>query len=340
MIFRPIVPQELDAVLTCLRSDPSTTISAKLVRARIADGEYRPEWIWIAEDGPGRVPLALAIWWGMPDDACPRSLDALFTTDTLFITKAATALTALDTLGSAVHQPPSDPRAAVAAALLTAAHQVFAADGLAVPPEYHLLLPPSWRGQPEAAAAVEWRSEAAKVAGLRLATERLRFEWNAERPVPTLSDRLVFAPEPDDEVFVDLFRRALPGSLDAATTREALLLGPAKQARNDVAFYHHDMLGERSWWRIARTPTGQVVGFGIPSRNSTTSVVGYLGVVPEFRGRGFVAEILAEVTRVLVAEAEEPVIRADTDLTNHPMIAAFELLGYRETARRLVLSAN
>ncbi|MFG2697279.1 GNAT family N-acetyltransferase [Kitasatospora sp. NPDC048407] len=334
MIFRPIVLQELDTALTCLRSDPSTTISAEVVRARIADGEYRPEWIWIAEAGPERVPLALAIWWGLPDDILPRSLDALFTTE------AATALTNLDTPGPGARLLPSDPRSAIAAALLTAAHQVFAADSLAVPPEYHLFLPANWRGQPEAAAAVKWRREAAKLAGLRLATERLRFEWEAERPVPTVSERLVFVPEPDDEVFVDLFRRALPGSLDAATTRESLLLGPAEQARNDVAFYHHDMLGDRSWWRIARTPTGQVVGFGIPSRNSAASVVGYLGVLPEFRGRGFVAEILAEVTRVLATEAKATVIRADTDLANHPMIAAFELLGYRETARRLVLSAD
>ena len=334
MIFRPIVSQELEAVLSCLRRDPSTMLSTEAIRARLSAGEYRPEWIWIAEARPGRTPLVVAIWWGMPGDSHPRSLDALFVTD------APSALA-----GPAVREPwpfelSGDSHTAAAAALLLAAHQLFAARGLAVPPDYHLLLPSAWRRQPEAAAGVEWRREAAKAAGLRCATERLRFEWTAERPVPTLSERLVFTPEPDDEVFVDLFRRALPGSLDAATTREALLLGPEEQAWADVSFYHHDMLGERSWWRIARTSTGQVVGFGIPSRNSAAPVVGYLGVLPEFRGRGFVAEILAEVTRVLADETKETVIRADTDLTNHPMIAAFELLGYRETACRLVLSAG
>ncbi|MFD8596799.1 GNAT family N-acetyltransferase [Kitasatospora sp. NPDC059646] len=334
MIFRPIVPQELEAVLAWMRPDPSTTISTEAVRTRLADGEYRIEWIWIAEAAPGREPLALAIWWGMPGDARPRSLDALFATD------APSALTDPEARAHTASPPTGDPRTAVAAALLTAAHQVFAAGCLAVPPDYHLFLPAGWRDQPEAAAAVEWRRMAAKAAGLRVATERIRFEWTAERPVPSLSARLVFDPEPDDEVFVDLFRRALPGSLDATTTRDALLLGPEEQARNDVAFYHHDMLGERSWWRIARTATGQVVGFGIPSRNSAAPVVGYLGVLPEFRGRGFVAEILAEITRILAGEAKETGIRADTDLTNHPMIAAFELVGYRQTARRLVLSAS
>ncbi|MGW4380488.1 GNAT family N-acetyltransferase [Kitasatospora sp. NPDC004531] len=334
MIFRPIVPQELDALLSCIRLDASTMISTDVIRTRLAAGEYRPEWIWVAEAGPGHVPLLLAIWWGMPSDAQPRSLDAVFTTGTPPVASS------LDTGMFRLPQPSDDPRTAAAAALLTAAHQVFAAKGLTVLPEYHLFLPPSWRGEPETAAAVEWRREAAKAAGLRLITERLRFEWAVEGPVPAVSDRLVFTPEPDDEVFVDLFRRTLPGSLDATTTREAMLLGPEVQARNDLAFYRDDMLGERSWWRIARTSTGKVVGFGVPSHNSTTPVVGYLGVLPEFRGRGFVAEILAEVTRVLVAEAGETVVRADTDLTNHPMIAAFELLGYRETARRLVLSGG
>ncbi|MFJ5924472.1 GNAT family N-acetyltransferase [Kitasatospora sp. NPDC092948] len=340
MICRPIVSQELEAVLSCIRLDPSTMISTNVIRARLSAGEYRPEWIWIAEVRPGQTPLVIAIWWGMPGDSHPRSLDALFLTDT------PSALAGLGGLGGLAAREPSpfelsgDPHTAAAAALLLAAHQLFASCGLAVPPDYHLFLPSAWRRQPEAAAGVEWRREAATATGLRRATERLRFEWTSERPVPTLSERLVFAPEPDDEVFVDLFRRALPGSLDAATTREALLLGPEEQARTDVAFYHHDMLGERSWWRIARTSAGQVVGFGIPSRNSAAAVVGYLGVLPEFRGRGFVAEILAEVTRVLADEAEETVIRGDTDLTNHPMIAAFELLGYRETACRLVLSAG
>ncbi|WP_073816111.1 GNAT family N-acetyltransferase [Kitasatospora sp. CB01950] len=334
MIFRPILPQELDAVLSCIQPDPSTMLSADVVRSRLADGEYRPEWIWVAETGPGRAPLLLAIWWGMPGDTHPRSLDGLFST------AASSVLSRPDARTFPPSQPSGDPRSATAAALLTAAHQAFAADGLTALPEYHLFLPPSWRDQPETAAAVKWRREASKAAGLRVVTERLRFEWTAEGPVPSVSERLVFTPEPDDEVFVDLLRRTLPGSLDAATTREALLVGPEEQARNDVAFYRHDMLGERSWWRIARMSTGQVVGFGIPSRNCNTSVVGYLGVLPEFRGRGFVAEILAEITRILATEAKETVVRADTDLTNHPMIAAFELLGYSEIARRLVLSAG
>ena len=78
------------------------------------------------------------------------------------------------------------------------------------------------------------------------------------------------------------------------------------------------MLGQRAWWRVAQTPDGELAGFGIPSQNTDYAVVGYLGVLPEHRGHGYVDEILAEITRILVAETGATNIRADTDLENRP----------------------
>ena len=80
-----------------------------------------------------------------------------------------------------------------------------------------------------------------------------------------------------------------------------------------------------------RLQAGEVAGFGVPSRNTEFPVVGYLGVLPEHRGRGYVDEILAEITRILVADAGATTIHADTDLENRPMAAAFERCGYRVT---------
>ncbi|QKW23507.1 GNAT family N-acetyltransferase [Kitasatospora sp. NA04385] len=335
MIFRPIVPQELNAVLAQVRPDPSTAVSADTVRARLADGEYRHRWIWVAEPCPGRAPLAVAIWWGSPADAHPSNLDALFArSDPMW------AFADLRRRTSSAPRPTTDPRSAVAAALLVAAHRVFAVDGLVPAPDYHLLLPSGWRDRPETAASVAWRRRAAEGAGLRLTAEQLRFERAADRPVPSLSNRLSFTPEPDDEIFVDLFRRCLSKSLDTTSTRKALRIGAEEHARDEIAFYRHGTRGRRSWWRIARTTAGQVVGFAIPSHNSVVPVVGYLGVLPEFRGRGFAAEILAEATRVLAAETRGGVIRAETNLSNHPVVAALELVGYRDRTRRLVFSAT
>jgi len=78
------------------------------------------------------------------------------------------------------------------------------------------------------------------------------------------------------------------------------------------------MLGQRAWWRVAQTPDGDLAGVGIPPQNTDYAVVGYLGVPPEHRGHGYVDEILAEITRILVAETGATNIRADTDLENRP----------------------
>ncbi len=140
-------------------------------------------------------------------------------------------------------------------------------------------------------------------------------------------------------MFVDVFRRVLTGTLDATSRAEAEASGADAQAREDVRLYRDRMQGERSWWRIAESRSGEIAGFGIPSRNDQYPVVGYLGVLPEHRGHGYVDEILAEITRILVTEAGATRIRADTDLENRPMAAAFERAGYQNIGRRLVLSA-
>ncbi|GAA3308769.1 hypothetical protein GCM10020295_71660 [Streptomyces cinereospinus] len=140
-------------------------------------------------------------------------------------------------------------------------------------------------------------------------------------------------------MFVALFRRVLDGTLDAASRAGAAALGAEAQARADVAFYRDSMPGERSWWRVAEDADGRTVGFALPSRNTGSHVVGYLGVLPERRGHGYVDDLLAEITRILAEEAGAEAVRADTDLTNRPMAAAFDRLGYRTFARRLVLSA-
>jgi RimJ/RimL family protein N-acetyltransferase len=75
----------------------------------------------------------------------------------------------------------------------------------------------------------------------------------------------------------------------------------------------------------------------MPSRNYDAWIIGYIGVVPEQRGRGYVDDLLAEGTAILAAQGAQ-VIKADTDTGNGPMAAAFARAGYQVTARRIVLS--
>jgi RimJ/RimL family protein N-acetyltransferase len=334
MIFRDAGGRDLDRVMTLMVADPASVLTPRTYRFRSRNREYRPAWTWLAEEStagdrrdqadqadprePREPPLAAAVWWGDPRESRPAALDGLW-----------------------VREPvPERDRAGLAARLLDAAHGAYARAGAEEPPAYHIFLTGDWRDRPDAVAALAWREEAARRAGLTTRLERLRFEWTASRGVPSKGRRLTFRPEPDDEVFADLFARVLAGTLDATSRNEAARIGTQTQARKDVAFYRDQMHGDRSWWRVAQAPDGQIAGFGIPSRNTEYAVVGYLGVLPGQRGRGYVDEILAEITGILAAEAGATVIHADTDLENRPMAAAFERAGYRNFGRRLVLSAR
>ncbi|WP_431677846.1 GNAT family N-acetyltransferase [Kitasatospora sp. KL5] len=307
MRIRPTVESDLDKVLSCTVTAPVSWADPDRYRRFLADGSYRPAHTWIAEDEEGRL-LARAVWWTFPAGDRPLALDCIWVDDSV-----------------------ADP-AALAAELLTTAHAAFPAGEL---PEYHLFLPPAWRDDPAVLAAVEWRRDVAARAGLTEELERLRYEWTPGAPVPADSGRLVFS-EASDEEFVEVFRQVAVGSLDDDTRRGLLRLDPQVQAEETLADYLR-MPGDRSWWRLARTPEGVPAGFALPSANNGGPVVGYLGVVPEMRGRGLVDELLAEITRSHAARGAAR-IGADTDFGNTPMAASFDRAGYRNFGVRLVLS--
>jgi RimJ/RimL family protein N-acetyltransferase len=316
--FRRSTAADHDSFLPLLRRDAASPLSAKGFMTHFENGEYSYDRTWIAVDGAGDV-VAVAVWWARPGETEPGALDAVYMHESV---------------GGA-------ERVALAADLLRAGQQAFADEfGSAEPPDFHVFVPGDWREQPEVVEALEWRREAAERAGLGALLERLRFEWTTEDQLVVPDRGLEFHAEPDDEVFVDLFTRVLQGSLDTTSTREAAQIGAVEQAREDLVHLRDLMLGERSWWRMAVNADGDVVGFGIPSRNPAVPVVGYIGVLPEHRGHGYVDAILAEITRILVAEADATTIRADTDLVNLPMAEAFLRVGYRNHARRLVFSAS
>lgn len=318
MLFRPARADDLDGTLPLLVADPASSLTGELYRERLATGAYLWARTWIAEPHPGAAPLAVAVWWAGPGEEVPAALDAVCVAPEV---------------GTGAE------RTALAAGLLAAAQRGYAGQGLTTPPEYHLFLPPDWRERPEVRAAFDWRVEAAGRAGLVDLLERLRYVWEPGSGVPEPSSRLDFRAEPDDEVFVELFQRVLEGSLDATSRRAAASVGAAAQARADMEFYRDVMPGDRAWWRTAHLPGGETAGFALPSRNHSVHVVGYLGVLPGHRGRGYADELLGEITRVLAVEAGARLVRADTDLANTPMAAAFSRAGYRPEARRIVLSA-
>ncbi|THA34986.1 MULTISPECIES: GNAT family N-acetyltransferase [unclassified Streptomyces] len=309
-------PTDIDRAVAYPADGPVEALSADKIREELAENRFRPEWIWCAEDENGEI-LARALWWGRADSERPIALDCL-----------------------QVRESVADP-AGVAAALLAAGHEAFG--NL---PLYNVSLPGDWRTRPDLVEAVAWRQEAAYRAGLTREIERLRYEWTLPQLPPGVppadgtaepTGRLVFR-EGTDEEFLEAFVRLSAGSLDLATQHELRSMDAEQLAREDMEFYL-DCPGERSWWRLADLPDGTLAGMAIPSATPYHRNVGYLGVVPEQRGRGLIDEILAEITRFHAAAGAER-ITATTDTVNVPMAAAFDRAGYEVTEIRLVLEAQ
>jgi RimJ/RimL family protein N-acetyltransferase len=317
--IRPLAAGELDLFDTLVLDGPAFRPPGRDFLATAADHHYRPEWTWVAQRGD-RV-VARAAWWARPDDTHPYVVDWF-------------------DLG------PDRDRVAIGARLLAQAHEsgaVRTTEGSRAP--LHLFLPPDGRDQPAIRTAAGERIAAAEQAGLRQFVERLRLEWDRSAGVPAPSGRLRFDPvdpvdplDPaaDNGALLELLERINVGTLDAHARQDLDRHGPAVAARiqlDDMA----SMPAPRSWWRTASTGEGELVGLVMPSRNWQFPVIGYVGVVPEQRGRGYVDDLLAEGTAVLAAEGAE-VIRADTDVGNAPMAASFARSGYRVVGRRIVMT--
>ena len=305
VLIRHATPAEMKAPVEFTVEDPVGSVDGDRFREEAAAGRMRPEWTWFADDGSRIVGRAL--WWGRSDSERPLALDCL-------------------------HVLPGVPdRAALATELLVRGHAGFGAA-----PEFNLRLPEGWQEDPGIAAAVAWRTGAATAAGLTDAVERLQYQWTPADGVPAPSGRLVFR-QGQDEEFLAVFRRVAVGSLDAGTQRDVATLGADRQARADLEFYL-SCPGERSWWRLAETTGRELAGFAIPSATPYSRNVGYLGVVPELRGRGYVDDLLGEITRFHAADGAD-CITATTDVSNAPMAAAFDRANYPVTEIVMVFQA-
>lgn len=310
-MFRPASSADLDRLLSVRAVDPVGIIDADRYRRELDLNQYRFEWSWIHEID-GRI-VARALWWGRLDGSFPVSLDCLWV-DTSIV----------------------DP-GSVAGGLVRAGHASFLAQDMGRLPDMNLNLPTDWKEDPRAVAAVDWRTDAVASAGLTARIERLSYVWTPDTPHPIRSTRLVFEPA-DNEVFLDVFSEVARGSLDIHTQRDVAQMGRDAQAADDLEFYQ-GLPGDRAMWRLAHSVHGDRVGFIIPSRSAYSASVSYLGVVPEYRGRGFVDDLLAEIT-IMHADAGAPRITGTTDTTNRPMAAAFHRNGYTVTETRLVVEPN
>jgi ribosomal protein S18 acetylase RimI-like enzyme len=167
--------------------------------------------------------------------------------------------------------------------------------------------------------------------GLPLVQEKRRYAWRDGDAVH-VSGRLMYKTfhEVGENAFLDVIRRTSAGSLDRLDQLQRDELGEDQFAREYVNLLKNEFQFRPEWWLMAYTPGGQVAGFviGVPynaERNEGT--IGYIGVLPEQRGHGYVNDLLAQSMAAMMRDGMTAFI-CDTDTLNVPMQQAFERRGY------------
>jgi ribosomal protein S18 acetylase RimI-like enzyme len=314
LTFRPLGEDEA-ALFERFGPTPSSGVGA---RSRsftdlLALGVYRPAWTWVALAPSGDV-LARAAFSGPPDAECPWALDWFDLDDRPDRLEVATAL------------------------LRTALAQLFPKDrgdpggaDLA----YHLFLPADWRHRADGRADATDRILAVEAAGLRWFTERVDLRWTPTAGLPSRSARLRFVPVTDRATVLDVLERLVPGTLDAYAHHDVALHGSQRAAEITYDDLRH-LPGGRTMWRLGLDHSGTLVGAVLPTRNPVSATIGYLGVLPELRGRGYVDDLIAEALH-LFAAADETEVNDAVDLANAPALHALTRAGYRTVGHRVIM---
>ncbi len=300
--LRPDRPDDLDLFTDLTRDVKKIADVRAYVGRTIASGAMRPEWCYLAEvDGcvVGRVAA-----WTLPPSDVPLDLVLL-------------------------DVPWDEPGVRIGDALLRhVLADIWTLGGERVghvidePPRE-----PFWQDDVHARIALLERAR------FRLTRETTRFEMSF-REMPPPSTRLAFRDlsSVGERTFLDAIRLVSAGTLDQEILEEREREGPEGAARlfwDLLAKLHY----EPGWWQLAYDARGSLVGLVMPCANPGAATIGYIGVVPEHRGKGYANDLMAQVTRTLHAAGYDRIV-ADTDLRNAPMAAAFERAGYASFGTR------
>jgi RimJ/RimL family protein N-acetyltransferase len=306
MTIRPIQRAEIEVFARFSADDDLNALFKDDMMRRWEEGASRPEWCFVAEEH-GQVVGCIG-YWGLPAFSIPSVIEFLL----------------LPWEGNYLE---------IGTALLRQTLARFHAQGVQAM-KYLLPIPSRLHAHPSQ------RVEVLEHVGFDLQRQGDRWERTDMAAPLVVSDRLVFRPLDDvgETAFIDAIQRVTVGTLDRGLRSDRERLGPARAAREEFASAQA-MRYEPTWWQLAYTHGGALVGLVMPAENDGGPIIYYIGVVPEYRGQGYVDDLLTQGTTVL-QEAGATRIVADTDKVNIPMARAFERAGYRRFLTRVAYAIN
>jgi predicted N-acetyltransferase YhbS len=309
MHTRPVCAGELDLFVEAARDPGHCREVEQYLENMFAAGSMRPEWCFVAEEEQEDCPLGRVAFWTLPGMEEPFALVLLDVPwDGDYIGVGTRLL-----------------RDVLEKARALGAEEI---EHVVDDPPMH----PQFQHRPER------RVELLERVGFAFRRETWRFEWRGGDP-PAVTGRLSFRTleEVGEDAFGEAMRIVSEGTLDREIRGERERLGAKRAAQEffeDARRVEHDP----AWWRLAYTPDDDLAGLVMPAEPPGFLTIFYVGVVPGMRGRGYVDDLLAAGTATLLEarmrDGDEKPLRADTDVANGPMTAAFGRAGWARFAGR------
>ena len=290
MIVRPIRPDERSRFVAI---DQSRVLEAHLDEA-FASGATSERWCLVAEEN-GR-------WLGRVFLRGPAGVDEIF----------------VHFFDVALDQADAD---ATAHALIEAALDAPEADD---PRTILFALDEEHPWHPKPARRHGWFRKA----GFEPVRRTRRWEWPQKAVAPPDPGRLTFRrlDQVGEVAFRDAVARVSEGTLDRRLQEARARLGREADAAEHLRLLAS--LDHRpDWLQTAYDDGENLVGLFTMGKAVGVTFITFVGVAPERRGRGYVDDLVARATGLLL-ESEEQTIRADTDIANEPMSKAFARAGF------------
>jgi RimJ/RimL family protein N-acetyltransferase len=309
MHTRPVRADELDLFVETAGSPDRRREVQHYMERMFAAGSMRPEWCFIVTQEQGESPLGRVAFWTLPGMEEPFALVLL---DVPWDGEYMDVGTRL--LGDVLEE----------------------ARALGAEEIEHVVDDPPM--QPQFQDHRKRRVELLESVGFAFRRETGRFEWRGGQP-PAIPVRLSFRTleQVGEDAFVEAMKEVSEGTLDREIREERERLGAQRAAReffDDARRVEHDP----AWWRLAFAQEGELVGLVMPAEPPGFLTIFYVGVVPQMRGQGYVDDLLAFGTASLLESGrrngDEIPLRADTDVANEPMAAAFRRVGWVRFAGR------
>ncbi|MFG2773448.1 GNAT family N-acetyltransferase [Streptomyces sp. NPDC048350] len=306
---RPARPDELPALVEH-PADPERNAATRAYLTQLLDSACtRPEWCLVAEDGEGRLTGSVVLW-TLPGHDVPLAV-VLF------------------------EAPEDSPE--TGSALLDAA--AAKAGELGATELEHVVDSPAQA--PQFQRNPERRGELLRAAGFEVVRDGRRFSLRtpavsggtgvlpADDPRLTFRSLAELGPDPFVAVLAELLADTADARL-AADVRQHGVRRAAELLFEETAELKH----EPEWWELGHDADGTVAVISLPAESPSVPVIGFVGVAPAHRGKGYATSVVVRGTRVLTA-AGATEIRGDCDRANVAMAKAFQRAGYVNFADRL-----